>query len=105
MIARLSVPRRIRRWMHAMPGMIGCEEFEGFILDYLEGDLPAAKRRVFDRHLAMCRECRDYLAAYKASLDLAKDAMQNAEQRIDLSDVPEDLIAAVLAANKPPDNT
>ena len=105
MPGRPSAPRRLRRWLNALPGMISCAEFEDFILDYLEGELPAAKRRVFEWHLKMCRECRDYLAAYRASLDLARHGMQEAEKRVDLADVPEDLITAVLAARKAQDKT
>jgi anti-sigma factor RsiW len=89
--------RRLRRWLHSMPGMVNCEEFETFILDYLEGDLPAPKRRVFEWHLRLCRECRDYLAAYRASLDLARQAMA-ADEEITDKDIPEDLVAAVIAA-------
>ena len=100
MTARKSLPRRIRRWMHCLPGMISCEEFESFILDYLEDELAAPKRGVFERHLKMCRECRDYLTAYRASIDLAKLAERNQESNIDLSDVPADLVAAVLDAQK-----
>jgi len=104
MIATLSAPRRLRRLLHSLPGMISCEVFETFVLDYLEGELPAAKRRVFERHLKLCRECRDYLTAYQASLDLAKLGMKEAEKRVDLSDVPEDLVKAVLAARKENDD-
>lgn len=98
MTATISLPRRLKRLLHSLPGMISCDVFEAFVLDYLEGELPAAKRRVFERHLKMCRECRDYLSAYQASLDLAKRGMKEAEKRIDLADVPEDLVKAVIAA-------
>ncbi len=60
---------RLWRWikgmmLRRMPLMITCTEFEGFILAYLEGELPSRQRRVFEFHLKICRECRDYLAAH-----------------------------------------
>lgn len=96
MTAPSTLRRRIKSWLHAMPGMISCSEFESFILDYFEGDLPATQRRVFERHLRFCRECRDYLAAYKATLALEKRVLAD-DGALDM-EVPEDLIAAVIAA-------
>ena len=82
-----------------MPLMITCGEFEAFILGYLEDELPAGQRRVFALHLAVCRECRDYLAAYRRTVELGKAAF--AEPAAPLpEDVPEDLVKAVLAARR-----
>jgi hypothetical protein len=47
----------------------------------------------------MCRECREYLQAYRATIELTRDAHE-AELK-DLTDqVPEDLVKAILAAQK-----
>ncbi len=81
------------------PGMITCEEFETFILDYLDGALPPAQRRVFEWHLKICRECRDYLEAYRASIALGKAAMQEVDAP-EIDEVPEDLVRAVLDARE-----
>ena len=69
------------RWLKGMmlrhmPMMITCREFEDFILAYLEGELPERQRRQFDLHIRLCRECRDYLAAYRLSTELAKRASE-----------------------------
>jgi anti-sigma factor RsiW len=77
--------------------MISCIQFEGFILDYLAGELPRRQRLIFDMHLAVCRECRDYLAAYRAAMTVTKSALAEQEMH-ELEQVPEDLITAVLAA-------
>ena len=63
---------------------------------YLDGELPDARRRSFEFHIRTCRECREYLAAYRASLELAKKG--EALEDDALPDVPEDLVAAVMAA-------
>lgn len=95
MIVR-SRKTQIERWLMKMPLMISCEEFETFIMQYLEGELPRLKRMVFDMHLKVCRECRDYLAAYKLSIASAKGAIESEK----LPPVPEDLVVAILEAQK-----
>ncbi len=55
----------ILRWLKGfiqrnMYGMITCREFEDFVLDYLENELPALQRSRFERHIRLCRECRQY---------------------------------------------
>ena len=79
------------------PGMITCREFETFILEYLDDALPAAQRRVFELHMKICRECREYLSAYQASIALGKAAFEDADGPIP-DDVPEDLIHAIVKA-------
>jgi len=93
-----SVARRLRgAVMNTMPLMITCVEFESFILNYLENSLPARQRRVFELHLKVCRECREYLAAYNTTVGVAKRTLTDGETD-PKSDVPEDLIKAILAA-------
>ena len=92
-----SIMRRIHGMMFKLPLMITCEQFEDFILAYLEDDLPKRQKMLFEIHLKMCRECREYLEAYRTSIELAKDAYTpDDENRPD--EVPEDLVKAVLAA-------
>jgi anti-sigma factor RsiW len=85
--------------MFSLPGMITCNEFEDFILAYLDDELPRSKRRVFDWHIRLCKECREYLAAYLTSLELTKKAMA-ADEATDLPAVPDDLVTAVMEARK-----
>jgi len=76
-------------------GMITCREFEEFVLKYLDGELPARQARIFEWHLRICRECREYLAAYKRAIEISKAALGPATGAVP-EDVPEDLIRAVL---------
>ena len=95
---RPTLMRRVHGAMFKLPLMITCEAFEDFILAYLEGDLSPRQKFVFELHLKMCRECRDYLKAYRASLDLARSLSQDPDPLPDA--VPDDLVAAVLAARE-----
>jgi predicted anti-sigma-YlaC factor YlaD len=92
------------RWMKGMmlkhmPLMITCLEFEDFIVDYLDGELPERQKTVFELHLKICRECRDYLAAYRRTMEVSKRAIQS-DRPPNLDTMPDDLIKAIRAARK-----
>lgn len=95
-----SVRQRIKGIMFKLPLMITCVEFEDFILAYLDGSLSNRQRRIFEFHLAVCRECRDYLAAYRSAMTVTRDVL-DAQTADTLADIPEDLVSAVLAARTP----
>lgn len=98
MTGRTTLRRRLHGLMFRLPAMITCREFEDFVLAYLEDELSPRQKRVFELHMKLCRECREYLAAYRRALDLAEGlADEDAEV---LEDVPEDLVDAVLAAQR-----
>ena len=93
---------RLMRWMRGMmlrhmPLMITCREFEDFILAYMDGELPDRQRFVFELHLKICRECRDYLAAYRRTIEVSQRAFEDPDQAVP-DEVPEDLVKAILAA-------
>ena len=99
-----SYVTRIKRWLKGktgkhMLGMITCVQFEQFIMAYLDDDLPPAQRRVFEWHMKACRECREYLAAYQRSTELASASLGTGNDALP-TDVPEDLVRAVLDARK-----
>ena len=73
--------------------MLTCRELTEFLDDYIDGALAADRRAVFDGHLAVCPDCRNYLASYRATVRLVKAAREAPMQG-----VPEELIRAVVAA-------
>ena len=83
--------------LRRMPLMITCRQFEEFILAYLEGELSGRQKFVFELHINVCRECRDYLAAYKRTIEISRRAFDKPEQPVP-DDVPEDLVKAILSA-------
>lgn len=78
--------------------MISCREFEDFILSYLDGELSEKQCKKFEFHMRLCRECRDYLAAYKRSMELNRAMFPRAETIPE--DVPEDLIKAIIESKR-----
>ena len=90
----------IAAMMFRLPFMIDCEEFDAFIVDYLEGNLTKGQWLKFEMHLKVCRECRVYLQSYKATMELAKGQTDIPFSEMGMGEVPEGLIKAVLEARK-----
>lgn len=82
-----------------LPGMLTCVQFEDFLIEYMEGDMAQRQRTVFEFHIRICRECRDYMAAYKRTIEVAGRAYDNAASPVP-DEVPEDLVKAILAARR-----
>ena len=76
-----------------------CKDFVEFLMDYLEGELPKAQKALFEEHLKVCSSCVAYPSNYRDVVELSKAALCDPEGPVP-EDVPEDLVAAVLAARK-----
>jgi len=86
--------------MRYVPFMITCLQFENFIIEYFEGNLPKLQKFEFELHIKTCPECREYLAAYKRAVEVSGKTAQGAKHDDELPDVPEGLITAILSARK-----
>ncbi len=76
-----------------------CKEFAEFLLAYESGELSPEQKATFDAHLAHCPCCENYLTSYRATVDLAHCCADDPERPAP-PDMPEELIAAILAARK-----
>lgn len=85
--------------MRRMHGMITCREFEEFVLRYLDDELPPQQRKIFEWHMRFCRECREYLAAYRRSIEIGQAVLGGTDDPVP-EDVPEDLVTAVIDASR-----
>jgi anti-sigma factor RsiW len=73
---------------------VTCRDVADFLLDYVEGALPADTRRRVDEHMAACRDCVTYLRHYTEAVRAGRLAAAD-----DLaSDVPEAVVRAILRA-------
>jgi len=96
MTTKIGLMRRLKGAMlKSMHGMITCREFEEFVLSYLDGSLPTKQAKRFEWHIRICRECREYLAAYKRTIEVGKAALGPAHEAVP-EEVPEDLVRAIL---------
>jgi anti-sigma factor RsiW len=80
---------------------ITCREFVEFLDDYVARELPEAARMAFDAHLAACPSCVAYMKTYQATVRAGKRAFTSQEGPVP-SDIPEELVRAVLAACRKP---
>jgi len=50
---------------------IVCQQAVELVTEYLEGTLPRRARRRFERHLAACEHCTEYLVQMRATIRLS----------------------------------
>ena len=75
-----------------------CRELIEFLDDYTAGRLALPKRLTFELHLALCRDCRNYLSSYRRTVELAKEVREADDSSP--PPMPEDLVKAILEAMK-----
>lgn len=82
-----------------VPGMITCQEFDNFLVDYFELALPANQSRKFRLHVLMCPDCRRYLTGYRRIIELTGASSRAADEAVP-DEVPEELVQAILSARR-----
>ncbi len=75
-----------------------CRELIDFLDDFVENELPADRRAVFEAHLAICPDCRAYLDSYRASIGLVGELRQRSPESRPPADVPQSLLHAAKQA-------
>jgi hypothetical protein len=75
--------------------MITCAQLEDTVADYLEGSLSLPKRRELERHVMECRGCREFLAAYRRTVWVAKKSLEISGSPVQ---APERLVEAILGS-------
>ena len=74
-----------------------CREVADFLADYVAGTLTADVRAQFDRHLSVCPNCRAFLATYRATIGLGRQAFFRPDADAH-TEVPPELVSAILSA-------
>ncbi|HEX8242253.1 MAG TPA: zf-HC2 domain-containing protein [Longimicrobium sp.] len=74
-----------------------CREVITFLDDYFAGELDPMRTSAFERHLALCGSCRNYLDSYRRTVELERDAFAEP----DLQEPPAELVEAILAIRRP----
>jgi predicted anti-sigma-YlaC factor YlaD len=69
---------------------MACIEVVEVVTDYLEGTMPARKRRLLEHHLTGCDGCTAYLEQMRGTISLTG--------RLEPEDVPPELEERLLAA-------
>jgi anti-sigma factor RsiW len=76
---------------------VTCREVADFILEYSTGELSGEVREVFERHLSVCPNCREYLAQYLITVQLGRHAFDDTAPAVE-SGIPAELVVAILAS-------
>ena len=79
--------------------MLTCKEFDDFMVDYLDQDLPVWQKFTCWLHVKMCRDCAHFVREYHRTIALGKSAYDSPDDPVPDS-VPEELIKAALAHRK-----
>jgi anti-sigma factor RsiW len=77
---------------------VTCRELDGFLLDYVSGELAEDVRKEFESHLEICDACEDYLRTYRETIRLGRAAYRDPDAPI--GPMPEGLVQAILAARQ-----
>jgi mycothiol system anti-sigma-R factor len=75
---------------------VTCQQLIDFLMSYLDNELPPGQRAEFDRHMAACPSCVDYVKTYEKTILLAKTCTSESVP----DEVPESLVQAILEARK-----
>ena len=76
-----------------------CRQLADFILDYLDGQLPAETKSAFEQHLTLCPNCVNYIASYGTTVQMARHAFDE-DATEPPTEMPEELVQAILAARR-----
>jgi anti-sigma factor RsiW len=71
-----------------------CRECVEFLIDYLEGELPAEQAAAFQEHLELCPPCVEYVATYQRTIEVGRICCHHEQQSP--PDMPEPLVQAIL---------
>jgi anti-sigma factor RsiW len=74
---------------------VTCRECADFLGEYVAGELPSQELTIFERHLARCPNCVEYMRQYRLTILAGRAACADPEAEINL---PEQLVQAILAA-------
>lgn len=85
--------------MRCLPVMMSCREFEDALQAQLSGPLSPYRRGRFRLHLRLCRECRDYLAAYQRTLAVTKAVCAGSENSLP-DETQQQMVKAILKSRR-----
>ena len=76
-----------------------CRELVDFLMAYLDDELDAAQRGAFEQHVEACPPCIAYLETYRRTVELGRSICDDPDLDGPVpEDVPDELVAAILAA-------
>jgi anti-sigma factor RsiW len=78
--------------------VLTCRELIDFLAAYLDGELAPEVRALFEAHLSLCPDCVAYVASYRETIRLGKQACEPDAEL--LAGVPRELVDSIVAARR-----
>lgn len=78
---------------------MNCQAMIDFLMDYLDGALPAEEHSSFEAHLNRCPPCKAYMISYRQCIELGKTCL-SCEGEEPTPELPEELVKAILEARR-----
>jgi anti-sigma factor RsiW len=82
-----------------MTRSITCRELIDFLWRYVEEEASEEEKGEFEYHLARCPSCVAYMNTYRQTVALGRAAYEGPDDAVP-EDVPEELVAAIVAARR-----
>jgi len=76
--------------------MLTCKQFDDFMVDYLEKELPGWQNFMCWMHVIMCRECARFVRQYKQAIELGQKAFDSPDEPVPET-IPDELVNAAMA--------
>lgn len=80
--------------------MLTCQQLIDSLAEYVEGRLSLSRKAAFMLHLFCCGHCRAYLHNYETTITASKQAFVKIDGDQSPTEVPENLVQAILKARK-----
>lgn len=81
------------------PGQMTCAQFEQFVLDYTEDELPTSQRSRFEYHMRICPMCNSAFATYLRTIEITGQVLKD-QSPTAMVEAPQDLVNAMLSARR-----
>ena len=96
---------KMRAAIHKLPLMMGCDQLELQIDDYLAGEMTRKERLLFQLHLKVCRDCRAYLLGYERTIAATAVLFDVPYTELGMGEVSKTLVDRIIADNAAPRQT
>lgn len=82
--------------LRRLPGQITCEQFEDFLIDYIEDLLSTKQRSLFEGHMKVCPMCRTSLNSYLKVIEMGQAVCAEDEKDQIFTAAPQELIDSII---------
>lgn len=68
-----KIRRLLHQIGHRISGLPNCQDVNGFLADYLDGNLDERTKARFERHMRRCPPCAKYFDQYNETIQITRE--------------------------------